>query len=350
MNRLTERPIWGCNGWCSNPRVADVGSPKGLAVRHGNLRSFCVLVFVLFLGALLPGCAGTVRSPVLKEKSAVRIQGVPVYVQDRYQCGPAALAMVMTWSGAPVSPEALVPVVYSPGLKGSLQPAIVSAARRLGRLAHPLFGVEALYAELATGHPVLVLEDLGIAGWRRWHYSVVVGIDPDDNQILLHGGRPEPERRDLDLFLHSWGRSGFWGLVVLPSGRLPTHGTQTEMLRSISGLEHAGRWNAAIDGYRAVLHRWPQSSEARMGLGNALYGAGNSAGAEAVFNDLCEQKPPYAPGCNNLAHILLESDRRDEALAAARKAVAEGGAMAPVFEETLETILSTRSIMPPAGK
>lgn len=197
--------------------------------------------------------------------------------------------------------------------------------------------------EVATGHPVIVLEDLGIAGWSRWHYSVVVGIDPDDNRILLHGGRPEPERRDLDRFLNTWERGGFWGLVVLPPGRLPSHGTQIEMLRSVSGLEHAGQWNAAIDSYRAVLDRWPQSPEARMGLGNALYGAGNLSGAETVFSGLCNQKSPYAAGCNNLAQILLESERWDEALAAARKAVAEGGAMAPVFRETLETILSTRS-------
>jgi hypothetical protein len=71
-----------------------------------------------------------------------------------------------------------------------------------------------------------------------------------------------------------------------------------------------------------------------------LYGSGLEAGSAAIFDRLCRQMPPYAPGCNNLAHVLMTMNRLDEALTAARKAVDQGGPMAGVFEETLNAVLS----------
>src|SRR3972149_4068932 len=62
------------------------------------------------------------------------VAGVPFYPQERYYCGPAALAMVMTWSGDPVTPDALVPEVYTPSRQGTLRNDMVAAARRRGRL------------------------------------------------------------------------------------------------------------------------------------------------------------------------------------------------------------------------
>lgn len=264
-------------------------------------------------------------------------------VQERYQCGPAALAMALTWGGDAVSAETLVPIVYMPGREGSLQKDMIGAARRRGRLAHPIAGLEALYTEVAAGHPVIVLEDFGFLGWSKWHYSVVVGIDPAANRIVLHSGRAEPWRRSLNGFLHTWERSERWGLVVLTPESIPASGGEADILKSISGLEQAEQWAAAAHGYRAVLERWPASPEARFGLGNSLYALGDRAGAQAAFKALCDRNPPFASGCNNLAHVLMELDRQAEALEAARKAVAAGGPLAPVFNETLQTILGTEA-------
>jgi hypothetical protein len=265
---------------------------------------------------------------------------VPVIAQDRYQCGPAALAMVMAWGGWAISPELLVPSVYTPGRKGSFQSDMTGAARRYGRLAYTISGMDALYAELEGGHPVIVLEDRGVGPVSAWHYSVVVGIDPEAGRIRLHSGGPRPEAPSLDRFLFAWERGDFWGLVVLPPGRLPASGDLSTVLRAIAALEHAGQWGAATAGYRAALDRWPDSPQALMGLGNSLYGSGLEAGSAAIFDRLCRQMPPYAPGCNNLAHVLMTMNRLDEALTAARKAVDQGGPMAGVFEETLNAVLS----------
>ncbi len=44
----------------------------------------------------------------------VEIPSVPFYPQQDHQCGPAAMAMVLQWSKADVSPQDLAPEVFTP--------------------------------------------------------------------------------------------------------------------------------------------------------------------------------------------------------------------------------------------
>ena len=85
----------------------------------------------------------------------MQVEGVPNYVQDELQCGPASLAMVLNWGGADVSPEQLRPQIYSPEREGTLQPVMVAAVRHYGFAAYELRGWEALYRELSAGTPVI---------------------------------------------------------------------------------------------------------------------------------------------------------------------------------------------------
>ena len=52
--------------------------------------------------------------------------------------------MAISWSGLPAQPEDLVEEVYTPSRKGSLQVAIIAAARRHGRLAYEISDLESL--------------------------------------------------------------------------------------------------------------------------------------------------------------------------------------------------------------
>ncbi|HKK22781.1 MAG TPA: hypothetical protein VJ947_03765, partial [Pseudohaliea sp.] len=70
-----------------------------------------VLPFVLLF---LAGCA-SVGVPVASlAPAAVELDATPFFPQQRYQCGPAALATVLSASGVPVEPAALVDEVYIP--------------------------------------------------------------------------------------------------------------------------------------------------------------------------------------------------------------------------------------------
>jgi hypothetical protein len=105
-----------------------------------------ITFLVLFL-TLLVGCAHFSHDlnslAVSGLPGSMEIPSVPFYAQEAYQCGPATMAMVLQWTKANVSPQDLIPKVFVPAKKGSLQPALISAARRYNRLAYPIKGVEA---------------------------------------------------------------------------------------------------------------------------------------------------------------------------------------------------------------
>jgi len=105
----------------------------------------------------------------------VLVPSVPFYPQEFYHCGPTALAMLLSWSHSDFTLDEFVSEVYIPERRGSLQPALISAARRRNRLAYSIQGMNELLQELAAGHPVVVLQNLGLSWVPRWHYAVPIG-------------------------------------------------------------------------------------------------------------------------------------------------------------------------------
>ena len=77
-----------------------------------------------FLLSLLNGCASfrQMEMPPLPENlpASHELTAVPFFAQEEYQCGPAALATAISWSGLPVRPEDLVEQAYTPSRQGSL--------------------------------------------------------------------------------------------------------------------------------------------------------------------------------------------------------------------------------------
>ena len=93
---------------------------------------------------------------------AVELSQTPFFPQTEHQCGPAALATVLQPHHVDVSPQTLSSQLYIPGRKGSLQVEMAVTARRYGMLPYPLSREFAdLLAEIAAGHPVRVLQNLG---------------------------------------------------------------------------------------------------------------------------------------------------------------------------------------------
>ncbi|MDA8163954.1 MAG: PA2778 family cysteine peptidase [Desulfobacteraceae bacterium] len=295
-------------------------------------------VLVLLLGAL-SGCSPSVQRlwPPADPRPTVRID-VPFIPQEAHQCGPAALGMALAWSGMAVEPRVLAGEVYSPERKGSLQAAMVAGARRHGRVAYPVAAADDLLAEVAAGHPVIVLLNLGLSWFPQWHYAVVVGYDRQEEEIILHSGKTAFERLSFRTFGHLWSRSRDWGLLVLPPSRLPAQAREPEWLAAVAGLEQAGQAGAALTAYEAGLKKWPESFGLWMGLGNSRYTAGDLPGAAAAFRKAASLAPESGMAFNNLAHVLHRLGQRQEALAAARKAVAAGGPLLETFRQTLSEI------------
>ncbi len=297
----------------------------------------------LLLGLLaLAGC-GSVGVPVASlAPTAVELEATPFYPQERYQCGPAALATVLTAAGVPVAPEALVDAVYLPGRQGSLQAELVAAARRHGRVPYRLPPTQAaLAAELGAGRPVLVLQNLGVRAIPRWHYAVVIGMDPGRDAYLLRSGTERRRVTDRSVFLRTWSRSGNWGLVVLGPGELPAADDPTGYLRALAAVEATGGLVLAQAGYRAALGRWPGNRLARLGLGNVALARGEPEAAAAHYRTLLADHTDDLIALNNLAESLGRAGREEEALQTIERALAaapEGHALRPALEQTRRSL------------
>ena len=302
-------------------------------------RGLCCMVLTALV---LSGCAGLQRGDWPQGLAGIpaqrEIAAVPFFPQDEYQCGPAALAMALAWSGLAVEPADLTEKVYTASLKGSLQPAMIAGARRSGRLAYVISGMDALLSEVAAGHPVIVLQNLGLSWIPVWHYAVTIGYDVPADEVILHSGPAARKRTPLRLFQNTWARAENWGLLVLNPGELPATATEGKFVEAVIGLEKAKQPAAAVEGYHAALSRWPNSMAAMMGLGNSYYALGDLKNSEAAFRQATEAHPREGAAFNNLAHVLLEQGRREAALTAAQRAVALGGPHQSLFQKTLEDI------------
>jgi hypothetical protein len=297
-----------------------------------------LMVFSIVIG----GCShlvpadGPPASDHLPQRS--EIHAVPFYPQEDHQCGPAALAMVLEWSGLRMPPGILREQVFTPAVKGSYQSAIIGAARRQGRIAYPVSNRQDLLDEVAAGHPAIVLQNLGFFWYPVWHYAVVIGYDLQQNVIFLHSGTFPRKQLTMSVFNATWGRSRNWGLLVLPPDRLPVTAELPLFLSAVIGLEQAGRWAAAIEGYDTALKHWPSSLAARIGLGNCWYALGNLTAAEKVLREASRRFPEEGGVFNNLAQVLFEQHKQQEALETARRAVQLGGPLVEVYRKTLEEI------------
>lgn len=308
-------------------------------IQTGSRMIAGLLFFVLAL--FLPGCGLLPIGPLTRAQDVpakAMVAGVPFFAQDELQCGPASLAMVLNWSGVAVQPSDLSAEVYSPGLKGSLQNSLIGSARRHGRVAYPITGSEALLAEVAAGHPVIVLVNLSFFWYPKWHYAVVIGFDQQQGEVILHSGLTAREILSSRTFMNLWRRSDYWGLLVLPPDQMPVGSGEGEWLAAVAGLELTGQWQAATTGYATALKRWEASFAAWMGLGNSRYSLHDLAGSAEAFRQATLLQPENGMAFNNLAHVLAEQGKQEEALTAAQRAVDLGGSFLDTFRQTLEEV------------
>ncbi|MEJ2087904.1 MAG: PA2778 family cysteine peptidase, partial [Gammaproteobacteria bacterium] len=182
--------------------------------------------------ALLTGCAAGLV--VDRDRPAIELSEVPFFPQNRYQCGPAALATVLVASGVDITPDRLVPEVYLPSRRGSLQIELQAAARRHGRLPYELApDLEVLLDTVTTGMPVLVLQNLGFSWLPRWHYGVVVGYDPGRSAVLLRSGRERRRAEPVGRFQRTWSLAGRWAVVALRPGEIQATASPSTDLETV---------------------------------------------------------------------------------------------------------------------
>lgn len=312
-----------------------------------------------FAAALLAGCAAAppaaspgaspAAPPAVPRFEAAGLPStelgdVPFFPQTRYQCGPAALATILAYEGLDVDARSLAPEVYVRGLKGSLQAELLGATRRHGLVPYVIEPApEALFAELASGKPVLVLQNLGLRRLPVWHYAVVVGFDAARRRVLLRSGRRRRRAERLPRFLDSWRLGGRWGIVALDPGELPSAATPESYIRALAGAEPllGARSDAA---YEQAVDRWPREPLVLFAAADHALGQRRYARAVDLYERLLDIEPGHAAARNNLANALAAQGCSRQALAEARAALADAqpeSPLRPAIEDTVRQLESS---------
>ena len=253
---------------------------------------------------------------------SMELKSVPFYPQRDYQCGPAALASVINHGQIQTSPEDLLPLVYIPALKGSLQVEMLAATSQFDRLSVQLDPkLSVILREVAAGNPVLILQNLGFEAYPFWHYAVVIGYDLQNQEIILRSGEIERLIRPFSVFERTWQRSDFWAVAVVPPDVIPITVPEDSYVRAIVDFENKASRPAIQRAYQTAVQRWPQNYLLHMGRGNAAYALGHYAQAQQAFEYATRIQPERSEAWNNLAYALSRQGDRAGALTAVEQAI-----------------------------
>ena len=125
----------------------------------GSLCRKAAALTAVLLGLGLSGCATFHTTDLTTLKGLpprASVADVPFFPQKDKYCGPASLAMALTWSGKPVNQDEAARMTFTPGRDGTFRTDMVTAALRYGRLPVRLRNLDAVLKELAAGRPVII--------------------------------------------------------------------------------------------------------------------------------------------------------------------------------------------------
>lgn len=279
---------------------------------------------LFFVSVFMLGGCGTVQPMVPPARETLRLD-VPFFDQQTAYCGPATLASTLHYYQRPTTMETLVREVYLPGREGSLALEMAAALRRHGLVPYPLAAsLDDLLRELDAGHPVVVLQNLGLSWWPQWHYALVVGYQRGGERLLLHSGKTPYYVLPSGTFMRTWARSDYWARVAVPLERIPATARDIPYLNALDAM--AQTRTATAEPLRAALagavERWPESASARFALANALLEAGEHEKSVAHYLHGLKRQPRSPLAWNNLAFALKAGGCGEAAATAMARALA----------------------------
>ena len=189
-------------------------------LQHSGARVATTLILAGLLGG---GCAAVTLEAVRADVAAGQghlIADVPFIAQEAYQCGPAALAMVLRfWGDAAADAEDIGRALYLPSARGVLNLELEFQARRRGFRTQAFEGtLEGVKAELRRGRPLIVFQDLGRGPVSVPHFAVLLGYDDRAEVVVLHSGTTPNRLLPYAEFLRTWEARRGWTLLITPPG------------------------------------------------------------------------------------------------------------------------------------
>lgn len=284
-------------------------------------------ILLLALAALqLTACVTLAPMSRRTSDSAQVIPDVPVRRWGDNTCGSGALSTVLNHYGEKVT-EAELDARFAKGRNGGVVSLdLLLEARSRGYHAELVPGDEALVKKLLSEQKpvVIMVRVLNMPARSRdlFHYVVLDGIDPKRDLVRMQFGRGKPRWARLRSIERAWAPTGRATFVV--HGRSENRLSRDELLRRAVALHESGKPHAAIAIYEELAG---QSSDALVltNLANARRDAGDLVGAERDYRAAVSVDATNRDALNNLAWLLFEAKRTDEAAAFIRQAVVLDG-------------------------
>jgi len=309
--------------------------PRRPLIQHST---FNIQHSTFLLLVLLTGCITVTPKTQHASPTATVIQNVPAQKWGIESCGAGSLSTVLQHYGDKTTMQtwdATLPKTRG----GVLTIDMLLAARKSGFDAQLVTGTPALIQqELQQGRPVILMLQVVDSPGKHYdffHYIVADGIDPATGLIRTQFGDGQGRWTSFDRLEKAWSGGGHAAILIHP-------GTTSDALRAAVALEDAGKYADAATAYRTILAQHPDSLLAWTNLGNAETQLGNRAAAEEAFRKALAIDATSRDALNNLAWLLYESKRYDEAESLARKAVAQHGPDSYMVLDTLARVLAAK--------
>ncbi len=235
----------------------------------------------------------------------MELTDTPFYPERDHSYGPAALATMLTASGASATPAELISLVNSQ--RDSLRAELKELPPRYERLAYQLApDLSSLLVELASHHPVLVRQNSGRSLLSEGHFAVVIGYDSRADTLLLRSGTTRRQVLSARDFMLAWSNADRWAMLVLRPGELPAAVSRDHYLEAAMEFEHDARPQDSLLAFDAALRRWPDEPLAWMGRAVSLEQAGDRMAAARDFETSLRIDGSNALARNGLAMTLLD--------------------------------------------
>ena len=178
-------------------------------------------VFSVCIAASIAGCSTAGPFLTVEERplsaNAIYVKQVPFFPQTQYQCGPASLATVLNHWGRHVTPEQIAQEIYRPRMKGTLSLDLWRYAKTQDVQASVQQGSwEFLEMQVSRERPVIAFLNFGFREVPLGHFLVVVGVDPDDKDVIAYSGVDKNKRIPFDRFKAAWEKTNYWSLLIEP--------------------------------------------------------------------------------------------------------------------------------------
>jgi hypothetical protein len=323
---------------CGSAAAADRDHTTLGSIQHSTLNIQHSTLLLLWVLLTLTSCITVTPKTQHASAAATVIPNVPMQRWGIESCGAGSLSTVLQHYGDTTtmqSWDATLPKTRG----GVLTIDMLIAARKAGFDAQLVTGTPAVVgSELQQGHPVILMLQVVDAPGHHYdffHYIVVDGIDSAAGLVRTQFGDGQGRWTTFDRLEKAWSGGGHAAILIHPGGA-------SDALRAAVALEEAGKYADAAHAYRVILAQHPDSLLAWTDLGNAEVQLGNRAEAEDAFRKALALDATARDALNNLAWLLYQSKRYDEAESLARKAVAQRGPDSYMVLDTLARVLAAK--------